>query len=72
MVKNVGNLDALLRSLLAIALILSGLFLLDGIKGQIPGIIVATLSLIPIYIAITRKCIVFKLLNISSVSKTKK
>jgi len=72
MKKNVGNLDAFLRSLLAIILIWSGLFPLNGTEGNVLGITIAVISIIPIYMAITRKCIVFKLLNISSISKAKK
>jgi hypothetical protein len=71
MEKNVGNLDAAIRILLAIFLIYLGLFILGGLEGNIFGIIVALVSIVPAYFAVTRKCIVFKWLNISSISKSK-
>lgn len=71
MEKNVGNLDAVIRILLGIFLIYLGLFILDGLDGSILGIVVALVSIVPIYFAISRKCIVFKLLHISSIPKAK-
>ena len=69
MVKNVGTLDAILRTLLGIALVVVGLVLLNGLEGNIFGIIVALVSIMPFYMAISRKCFVFKWLNISSIKK---
>jgi hypothetical protein len=71
MEKNMGNLDAAIRILLAVVLIYLGLFILDGLEGSLTGIIVALVSIIPIYFAITRKCIVFKWFNLSSIPKGK-
>jgi len=67
--KNVGNIDAFLKFVMALILFGVGLFLLNGIDGNVLGIILALCSLIPLYMVITRKCFVFKRLNISSISK---
>jgi hypothetical protein len=69
MKKNVGNLDASVRFLLAILLIYMGLFVFEGLDGNLIGILIALVSLVPIYFAVTRKCIVFKWFNLSSVPK---
>jgi hypothetical protein len=71
MEKNVGNVDAAIRILVAVFLIYLGLFVLDGLEGNLTGIIVTVVSIIPIYFAVTRKCILFKLFNISSIPKSK-
>ena len=72
MEKNVGNLDAAVRILLAIVLIYLGLFTLDGLAGNIVGIIVALVSIAPIYFAVTRKCILFRWFNLSTLPKDKR
>jgi len=69
--KNVGDLDAFLRILLGIFLIYLGLHVLQGIDGKPLGIIVALISLMPFYMAITRKCFVFRFLHISSIPRKK-
>jgi hypothetical protein len=69
--KNVGNLDALLRTLLGILLVAFGLIFLDGWNGNVLGILVALISLMPFYMALTRKCFVFRWLHISSIPKKK-
>jgi hypothetical protein len=69
--KNVGNLDALLGTPLGIFLVAFGLLFLDGWRGNIIGILVALISLMPFYMAITRKCFVFRWLHISSIPKKK-
>ncbi len=72
MEKNVGNIDAFFRSVLVIILLVLGLFFLGGIHGNIIGILVALVALMPLYMVITRKCFVFKFLKISSISKHKR
>jgi len=67
MKRNVGGVDAFMRFVLGVALIFIGMYTLEGIKGNPLGIIVALISLMPIYMAITRKCFVFKFLQISTV-----
>ncbi len=64
--KNVGNIDAILRSILALSLFVLGLVVLEGFRGNILGILVALTGLIPTYMAVTRRCIVFHWFNISS------
>ena len=72
MKKNVGKLDAILRFLLGIFLVYLGLFILKGIQGNLLGIFVALISIMPFYMAITRKCFVFNFFRISSIPKKKR
>ncbi len=72
MKQNVGTLDAILRFILAIFLVWFGLFYLNGLQGSIVGILVALVSLMPLYMFITRKCFVFRFLKISSIPKSKR
>ena len=72
MKKNVGTIDAILWYIFGIFLLWLGLFRLSGLEGKTSGILVAALSLIPFTIATTRKCPIFSILKISSVSKNKK
>ena len=71
MKKNVGNIDATLRFLLGLFLIWLGLFYMNGVDGDLGGIIVALISIAPFTFSLTRKCPVFYWLNISSISKKK-
>jgi hypothetical protein len=71
MEKNIGNLDATLRSLLGIFLIWLGLFSMKGINGNLWGIVVALVSLAPFTFSLTRKCPIFHFFNISSIPKKK-
>jgi hypothetical protein len=67
MEKNVGGVDAFMRVVLGVAVIYMGMFLLGGVNGSLLGIIVALISLVPFYMAVTRKCFVFKLFNLSTI-----
>ena len=69
--KNVSNLDAILRFLLGGFLVFLGLVILKGIRGNLVGILVSLCSLLPFYMAITRKCFVFRFLKISSIPRSK-
>jgi hypothetical protein len=69
MEKNVGGVDAFMRFVLGVVLILVGMFVLGGVNGSLSGIMVALLSLIPFYMAVTRRCIVFKVLNLSTIPR---
>ena len=71
MEMNVGNIDATLRFLFGIFLIWLGLFYMNGIEGELGGIIVALISIAPFTFSLTRKCPVFYWLNISSISRKK-
>ena len=70
--KNVGKIDMILRLLLGIVLLVVGLFVLGGNRGNIIGIAVALSSALPFYIASTRSCPVFSLFKINSLSKKEK
>ena len=71
MKRNVGNLDAIFRLILGGMLVFVGLYVLDGYRGKVIGILVALFSLMPFYMAITRKCFVFRFFGISSIPKEK-
>ena len=71
MLKNVGKVDALLRFLLGIFLVFLGMIILKGIQGNILGILTALISIMPFYMAITRKCFVFNFFKISSIPRKK-
>ena len=60
MERNVGSIDASMRFVLGVALIVIGMYVLEGIKGNLLGIIVALISLVPFYMVVTRKCFVFR------------
>lgn len=63
---NVGPIDRIVRYTIAAALIIVGLFVLDGIHGETVGIVVAVLSLLPITTATTRSCPAYSILGIST------
>ena len=69
MIKNVGKIDRILRFVLGLFFVWLGLFVFNGKDGNITGIVVAMISLIPFYIGITRSCIVFNWFRIHSLSK---
>ncbi|MBK5278738.1 MAG: DUF2892 domain-containing protein [Bacteroidia bacterium] len=70
--KNVGRLDQVLRIILGLCLIWAGLFPMNGLQLSIPGIFISLISLIPFWMAITRKCPVFKFFNISTIPRNKR
>jgi len=69
MIKNVGWIDRVLRFLLGLFLVWTGLFLLKGIDGNGLGIVIALISLMPFYMAITRSCFVFRWIKVHSLSR---
>lgn len=69
MKKNVGKIDRTLRFFFGLFLVWLGLFVLNGKEGEIIGILVAMISLLPFYIAFTRSCFVFRWFKIHSLSK---
>lgn len=69
MQKNVGTIDRILRLLLGLILIWFGVFILNGKEGNVIGIFVALISLMPFYMATTRSCFVFRWFKIHSLSK---
>jgi len=69
MKKNVGQIDRILRFLLGLFLVWLGVFVLNGKEGKIIGILVALVSLMPFYMALTRSCFVFRWYKIHSLSR---
>ena len=69
MIKNVGKIDRTLRFLLGLLLVWLGVFVLNGKEGNVIGIFVALISLMPFYMALTRSCFVFRWFKIHSLSK---
>jgi hypothetical protein len=69
MKKNVGRIDRILRFLLGLFLVWLGVFVLNGKEGEVVGILVALISLMPFYMALTRSCFVFRWFRIHSLSK---
>ncbi len=69
MIRNVGRIDRILRFILGIFLLWLGIFGLEGKGGNIIGIIVAIISIMPFYMSITSSCFVFRWFNIHSLSK---
>jgi Inner membrane protein YgaP-like, transmembrane domain len=69
MIKNVGKKDQIFRLLLALFLTWFGLVYLNGIQGNIWGILVTCASLLPYYMVLTRRCFVFGWCAINSLSK---
>ena len=69
MIKNVGKYDRTLRLLLALFIVWLGIFVLNGGEGNVLGIFVALISLIPFYMVLTGSCFVFRWFKIHSLSK---
>jgi len=69
MKRNVGNIDQIFRFILGLCLIWFGIFALNGKNGNIIGISIALLSIMPLYMSFTASCFVFRWFNIHSLSK---
>jgi hypothetical protein len=69
MIKNVGKIDRTLRLLLGLTLVWLGVIVLNGMEGDVLGILVSLISLMPFYMAVTRSCFVFRWFKIHSLSK---
>ena len=68
MIKNVGKIDRILRLLLGLFLVWLGVIFLNGKEGNVIGIIVALVSLMPFYMALISSCFVFRWFKIHSLS----
>ena len=66
---NVGLVDRALRLLLGLFLIWLGLLKLEGFQGNIIGILVALIALLPFTMSATGKCPVFNWFGIHSLTK---
>ena len=69
MAKNVGKIDRTFRFFLGLFLIWLGVYILKGKEGNVIGILVALISLMPFYMALTRSCFVFRWFKTHSLSK---
>ena len=69
---NVGKVDRILRFGLGVFLGWLGLFGMDGLQGNVVGILIAVASILPFYMAISRACFVFKWFKIDSLSKSER
>lgn len=70
MIKNVGKIDRLLRFLLGLFLIWLGLWRLNGLEGNVIGILVSLASLMPFFMVVTGSCFVFKWIKVHSLSRS--
>ncbi len=70
MIKNVGKIDRTLRFLLGLFLLWLGLYRFNGIEGNIIGILITLVSLMPFYMTLTGSCFVFRWFEIHSLSKS--
>ena len=68
MIRNVGKIDRTLRFLLGLFLVWLGVFVLNGKEGDVIGILVALISLLPFYMTLTGSCFVFRWFKIHSLS----
>lgn len=69
--RNEGIIDRTLRVVLAIALLSVGLFLLGGLQGKVPGLIVAGVGLLPLITGLTGFCPLYVPFEISTLEMEK-
>jgi membrane-bound ClpP family serine protease len=69
---NMGRLDRTLRFVAGVALMLIGLFALNGWQGSLIGIVVAALALIPLLTSLTGFCPAYIPFGISTRSESRK
>ena len=69
MKRNVGRFDRIFRFGLGIFLLWLGLFALNGKEGNLVGVFVSLISIMPFYMSYTAYCFVFRWFNIHSLSK---
>jgi hypothetical protein len=69
--RNEGTIDRILRVGLAMALVPVGLFLLGGLQGNLLGLLVAGLSLLPLITGLTGFCPLYVPFGISTLEKEK-
>ena len=70
MVRNVGKIDRMLRFVLSLFLVWLGFVPMGGLEGNVWGVFVAIIALLPLYIAFTSSCFVFKWFKVHSLSKS--
>ena len=70
--RNEGIIDRTLRVALAIVLLSVGLFLLGGWQGNVPGLIVAGVGLLPLITGLTGFCPLYVPFGISTLEAEKR
>ena len=65
--KNEGPVDRVIRIVVGLVLIPSGLFLLDGLDGAVPGVVVGIVGLGSLATGLTGRCLLYYLLGISTI-----
>ena len=69
--RNEGTIDRILRVALAMVLLAVGLFLLGGSQGSVPGLLVASLGVLPLITGLTGFCPLYVPFGISTLEKEK-
>ncbi len=69
MIRNMGKIDRISRFVVALVLLWAGLFPLQGLEGDITGLVVTMLSLMPFFTSTTAFCPLFKWTGIHTLSK---
>jgi hypothetical protein len=69
--RNEGIIDRTLRVALAMVLLSVGLFLLGGLQGNVPGLFVAGVGLLPLITGLTDFCPLYVPFGISTLEKEK-
>jgi hypothetical protein len=69
--RNVGILDRIVRVTLGLVLLPAGLFLLGGLQGSVPGLLVAGLGLLGLVTGVTGFCPLYVPFGISTLEKEK-
>jgi hypothetical protein len=67
--RNEGILDSILRVTLSIVLLSVGLFLLGGLQGSVPGLIVTGLGMLPLITGLTGFCPVYVPFGVNTLEK---
>ncbi len=67
MACNIGTVDRIIRGVLAVVFLVVGLGVLGGLRGAVPGVVVAVVGLIMAFTAVTGFCLLYRLLGITTV-----
>ncbi len=70
--RNVGGLDRAFRVALGAVFVASGLFLLDGLGGSVPGLVIAAVGLLGLATGAIGFCLVYVPLGISTAGKARR
>lgn len=70
--RNEGTIDRILRVILAMVLLVVGLFWLGGFQGRVLGLVVIGFSLLPLITGLSGVCPLYVPFGISTLEKEKK